>query len=61
MEQEDNGIYQYNGYIIEIWDTEEACTYSIIDNGINVYMGGSENPSDCIFNAQYRIDLKKFN
>jgi hypothetical protein len=54
-------VINYKDYQIEIFDTEEGCTYSIIDNGVTVYMGGSENPSDCIFNTQYRIDLKKFN
>lgn len=54
-------VIKYNGFDIEIFDNEQGCIYNIHKNGIFQYSGGSENVNDCIFNAQYRIDLNKFN
>ena len=49
-------VHEYNGYTIEIYDTQEGCFYNILKDSLLLYGGGSKNPNDCLFNAQYRID-----
>jgi len=49
-------VIEYNDYFIEIFDNEDGCNYNIQKDGLLVYSGGAENPSDCIFDAQFRID-----